>query len=88
MCQASQRGRGASAGVGEVGSKPLTGGGLATGARETGTVRKGEGARGEAGPEKERAGGLGCCWAGFDFGSGWVCFPSYFYSISKQNKTI
>ena len=44
-------------------------------------------ARGEGGG-KEWAGGLGCCWAGFDFGSGWVCFPSYFYSISKQNKTI
>ena len=57
-------------------------------ARETGPVRKGEGARGGAGPGKEWAGGLGCCWAGFDFGSGWVCFPSYFYSISKQNKTI
>ena len=53
---------------------------------------------GRCGRERERGVRLGrkkngpAGWVavglGFGFGSGWVCFPSYFYSISKQSKTI
>ena len=41
-----------------------------------GAGQRGKGVRGEAGPGKEWAGGLGCCWAGFGFG---FCL-FYFYS--------